>query len=342
MRRPASLLIAIGAVLSLVAAGCSSDEPSAKTGTTGQEEPAEPIPVSLRLDWVAQGYQAPFYSALGLGYYEEEGLDVEILNGRGTSTTIRVVANGNNTFGFGQLSEMAFAVANQDVPLIAIAGVFQQMPDAIFARGGSGIETPADLEGKEVISSAGDSTRTFFPALAEANGFDPDAVTFLNVSGESKTTTFIAGRGDAMLNFASDEFLVEEAGVEVEILMYGDYGVNVISQGLFTSTDFLAENPDVVARFVRASMRGLEYARENPEEASQWVLEFRPGAEKPEQALFELNASLPLMETVNSAGHPTGYMAPEDWEQSTALLQQYQDMQDVSPEQIYTNEFVGE
>ena len=104
----------------------------------------------------------------------------------------------------------AFAVADQDVPLIAIAGVFQQMPDAIFARGGSGIAAPADLEGKEVISSAGDSTRTFFPALAEANDFDADAVTFLNVSGESKTTTFIAGRGDAMLNFASDEFLVED------------------------------------------------------------------------------------------------------------------------------------
>ena len=354
MRKGALSLITVAVLLSLVMVACGSDEPTptttgttgqeepTATGTTSQEEPTELTEVSLRLDWVAQGYQAPFYAALGLGYYEEEGLDVEILDGRGTSTTIKVVANGNNTFGFGQLSEMAFAVANQEVPLKAIAGVFQSMPDAIFARAGSGIASPADLVGKEVISSAGDSTRTFFPALAEANGFDPDSVTFLNVSGESKTTAFVAGRGDAMLNFASDEFIVEEAGVDAEVLMYADYGVNVISQGLFTSTDFLEQNPDVVARFVRASMRGLDYARENPEEASLWVLEFRPGAETPEQALFELNTTLPLMETVNSAGHPTGYMAPEDWAQSVLLLQQYQDMQDVSPDLIYTNEFVGE
>ena len=342
MRKRALSLITIGVLLLSFGAACSSESKPPTPGTSGQDQPAELTKVSLRLDWVAQGYQAPFYAALGLGYYEEEGLDVEILDGRGTSTTIKVVANGNNTFGFGQLSEMALAVTNHEVPLKAVAGVFQQMPDAIFARASSGIATPADLAGKEVISSAGDSTRNFFPALAEANGFDADSVTFLNVSSESKTTAFVAGKGDAMLNFASDEFIVEEAGVDADVLKYADFGVNVISQGLFTSTDFLEQNPDIVAGFVRASMRGLDYARENPEEASKWVLEYRPGAEKPAQALFELNSSLPLMETANSAGHPTGYMAPEDWVQSISLLQQYQDMRDMPADQIYTNEFVGE
>jgi NitT/TauT family transport system substrate-binding protein len=341
MQKRTLSLISIVVLLSLGAVACGSDEPAPAAGTDGQESPAGTTEVSLRLDWVAQGYQAPFYSALGLGYYEEEGLDVEILDGRGTSTTIKLVANGTNTFGFGQLSEMAVGVANQDIPLKAIAGVFQQMPDAIFARADSGVTTPADLAGKEVISSAGDSTRNFFPALAQANSFDPESVTFLNVSSESKTTAFVAGKGDAMLNFASEEFAVEDAGVDATVLKYADYGVNVISQGLFTSTDYLEQNPDVVAGFVRASMRGLDYARENPEEASKWVLKFREGAEKPAQALFELNSSLPLMETENSAGQPTGYMAPEDWAQSIELLKQYQDMQDVPPDQIYTNEFVG-
>jgi NitT/TauT family transport system substrate-binding protein len=340
------LLLLLTLVGTLVFAGCGGgDEEGAEQGPpiTGQTgESGEPTKVTLRLDWVAQGYQAPFYAALGLGYYEDEGLDVKILDGRGTSTTIKLVANGSNTFGFGQLSEMAFAVANHDVPLKAIAGVYQQMPDAVFIRAGSGISSLPDLEGKEVISSAGDSTRTFFPALAEANGFDASKVTFLNVSGESKTTTFIAGRGDAMLNFATDEFLVEDAGVEAEVLMYADHGVNVISQGLFTSVDYLDENPGAVAGFVRASMKGLEYARDNPEEAAKWVLHYRPGAEKEEQALFELNAALPLSETENTKGHSTGYMAAEDWEQSISLMQQYQDMKEVPPDEIYTNEFVGE
>lgn len=327
-------------ILGFAAIACGGqDEPSGAGG--GAQGNNELTPVSLRLDWVAQGYQAPFYAALGLGYYEDEGLQVEVLDGRGTSTTIKVVANGSNTFGFGQLSEMAFAVANQAIPLKAIAGVFQQMPDAIFARSGSGISSPADLVGKEVISSPADSTRNFFPALAAANDFDPDQVEFLNVSSESKTTAFTAGKGDAMLNFASEEFAVEQRGVEAEVMMYGDYGVNVISQGLFTSAQYMEENADVVSSFVRASMKGLDYAKRHPEEAAKWVLEYRPGAESPKQALFELNSSLPLLDTKNSATHATGYMAPADWAQSIDLLQQYQDMNDIAPEEIYTNEFVG-
>jgi NitT/TauT family transport system substrate-binding protein len=214
------------------------------------------------------------------------------------------------------------------------------MPDSIFVRSESGISTPADLVGKDVISSPGDSTRNFFPALAAANEFDADEVNFLNVSSESKTTAFVAGKGDAMLNFASEAFAVEKGGVDAEVMMYADYGVNVISQGLFTNLDYLESNPDVVSGFVKASMKGLDYAKKNPEEAAKWVLEYRKGAETLEQAQFELNASLPLLETENSEGNPTGYMAPEDWEQSMSLLQQYQDMNEVAPEEIYTNEFV--
>src|SRR5918999_2721502 len=122
-RRSYQRMLVVAVVLGLLAAACGQDDPENGSGqATGNDELT---PITLRLDWVAQGYQAPFYAALGLGYYEDEGLDVEILDGRGTSTTIKVVANGSNNFGFGQLSEMAFAVANQDIPLKAVAGVFQ-------------------------------------------------------------------------------------------------------------------------------------------------------------------------------------------------------------------------
>jgi NitT/TauT family transport system substrate-binding protein len=327
------------AALAALAAGCGADE----QGRAAPYGPAsEPAKVRLRLDWVAQGYQAPFYAALGRGYYRQEGLTVTILDGRGTSTTIKTVANGSDTFGFGQLSEVAFGIAQRGIPLKAVAGVFQQMPDAIFVRDGAGIDSPADLEGREVISSAGDSTRTFFPALAEANGFDADEVRLLNVSSESKTRAFVSGRGDAMLNFASEEFALRKADVDTTTLRYADHGVNVMSQGLFTRSAYVREHPDVVARFVRASMRGLEYARANPRAASEYVVQYRPDAETVEQALYELESSLPLMQTKHTRGHPAGYMAPEDWSQTVALLKRYQSMHEVAAGEIFTNEFVGE
>ncbi len=336
-------LIAVLSIVAVVAvgAGCGSDDDGDDGGSASGG--VETTDVSLRLDWVAQGYQAPFYAALGEGYYEDEGLDVEILDGRGTSATIKLVANGSDDFGFGQLSEMATAVADQDIPLHAVAGVFQQMPDAIFVRDGTGITEPADLVGKSVVSSPADSSREFFPALASANDFSADEVDFLDVGSESKTRTFVAGEGDAMLNFGSDEFAVEDAGVNVELLRYADYGINVISQGVFTSDDFLESNPETVGAFVRASMKGLQFAIDNPEEAVAYNEQYRPGAEKPEQALAELEVSLPLIDPPGDKDDPLGFMPEEEWTKSLELLNSVGTLETI-PEagEVYTNEFVEE
>ncbi len=166
---------------------------------------------------------------------------------------------------------------------------------------------------------------------------------FLDVGSESKTRTFVAGEGDAMLNFGSDQFAVEDAGVTVELLRYADYGVNVISQGIFTTDEMVESDPDTVAAFVTASMRGLQFAIDNPEEAVAFNEEFRPGAEKPEQALAELETSLPLITPPGSEGDPLGYMPPEEWDQSLELLSEYGNLETI-PEstEVYTNEFVEE
>jgi NitT/TauT family transport system substrate-binding protein len=332
-------------VLLLALAACAGvaawQSASAGVAARGGRSAAPLTKVSLRLDWVAQGYQAPFYAALGLGYYKQAGLDVSIKDGRGTSTTIRTVANGSDNFGFGQLSEVAVAIANQGIPLKAVGGVFEAMPDAVFVRQGRGIRTLKDLAGKQVITSASDSSRTFFPALAAANGFDASKVKLLNVSSESKTRVFIAGRGDAMLNFASEAFAVKKGGVQAKLFRYADNGINVISQGLFTSSDYIKKNAAAVRAFVRASMRGVAYAKNHPTQAVKWNEKYRKGAESQSQALFELKASLPLLTTKASRGKPLGYMAPGDWAQSIKLLRKYQKMKRVPANTLYTNRFVG-
>lgn len=345
-RRRLKMLTVVATMVVLVSAcgnGTGDEATNATDGPVTTEAPdttGELIDVSLRLDWVAQGYQSPFYSALGLGYYEEAGLNVEIKDGRGTTDTIKLVANKSDTFGFGQLSEVSFALAAEEVPLTAIAGVFQQMPDAVFVRADSGIEELPGLEGKDLVSSPDDSSRAFFPALAEANGFDEAAVNFLNVESDSKTSVFINGEGDGLLQFSTVRFRLDEAGVETRMFKYADYGVNLLSQGLFTHEDMISENPDIVQAFVEASMRGLDYAQENPEEAVEFVVQFRQDAGTQEQFLFELQETLPLMNTENTEGQPLGYMAPEDWQRSIDLLVNYREMPEVSPDRVFTNKFV--
>ncbi len=323
------------AALAIAVSGCGSS-----SSTTESTQGGSLKSVSLRLDWAPQGYQAPFYAAKALGYYEKAGLDVDVQSGQGTSTTIKLVANGSDDFGFGQLSEVAFSRTEHEVPLKAIAGVFQQMPDTVFVRADSGIESVSELPGKSLVTSAGDSSNEFFPALAAANGFNADEVNFLTTSSETKEQVFLGGKGDGLLDFSVAQFLLEREGTPVKAFPYAENGVNLISQGLFTSDDEM-ENESETAAFVKASMEGLAFAKANPKKAAAFVVEANEKAIDQEQAETELKATLPLMETEATKGKPLGYMAPTDWEKSVELMEKYLEMKEEDPANLYTNQFIG-
>lgn len=294
--------------------------------------------VSLRLDWLPQGYQAPFYVAEGRGYYRDAGLDVSVANGSGTSTTIKLVANGNDTFGFGSISTMAYADATSDVGLVAVGGIFQRDPDAIFVRTSTGITKPQQLAGHSIVDNP---DRPLFPAFAKAVGLDPDSVKFLSVGSADKTTVFINGRGDALDQFVTVAFRLRQAGIKFRVFPYPKYGVGVLSQGLMAQASYVKAHPDVVQAFVTATMKGLGYTIEHPRRAIQYLAKYqKQSSEDLEIRRAELNASLPLLFTAKSSlRHPLGYMSAASWKQTLAIMKKYQEMPSISPAEVYTNQF---
>ncbi|MFS8514767.1 MAG: ABC transporter substrate-binding protein, partial [Planifilum fulgidum] len=132
------------------------------------------------------------------------------------------------------------------------------------------------------------------------------------------------------------------AGQEVDILWYADCDVVAISNGIIVHNDLLESNPDLVRRFVRATVRGFLYGHESPDEAVSFLHKYSDTIED-ERARREMEFSWKSWVPDSARGTPLGWMPPEDWEKTLETLAEYGDVSQVpDPEDVYTNEFVPE
>src|SRR5579872_7057368 len=118
----------IGAAVLGAAISCSA----LIAGSTHAAAQAKLEPATLRLDWLASGYHVPFFLALERGYYRDQGIDLQIFDGKGSTTTIQVVASGTDTFGAANLTTMTLGIA-RGLPLVAVAGLIQKSPDSVIS-----------------------------------------------------------------------------------------------------------------------------------------------------------------------------------------------------------------
>src|SRR5262249_31441131 len=132
-------------------------------------------PVTLRLDWILTGKHLPFYLALERGYYEAEKLQVEISQGQGSATTVKLVGNKSDTFGYADASVVAVAISG-GTPIKMIGGIARRSAVAIGYWPDSGITTPKSLEGKSLLVTPGSTESTILPALFAINQVDPQKV----------------------------------------------------------------------------------------------------------------------------------------------------------------------
>ncbi|MBI3078734.1 MAG: ABC transporter substrate-binding protein [Deltaproteobacteria bacterium] len=296
--------------------------------------------VTLRASWLFAGYDVPYFVARHKGYYEEAGLAVQLQEGRGSVLTMQLIANKSNTFGIVDGAVLAIGV-ERGMPVRMVAGVMQRSPAAILVLEASGIRSPKEMAGKIAGLVPGSNTTLLFPVFLEQNGVRPDAVTVINVDPPSKERLFRQGRyqlTSGLLNYEVPA--LELAGEKVRAFLYADHGVNTVSLGLIAHADTIRERPDLVRRFVTASMRGWAYARANPEEAVESVLASLSGKGR-ELSLRQLKMTFDLLQTEATRGKPLGWMAREDWEKTQGLLLKAGAMKQAQPvERFYTNEFV--
>lgn len=217
------------------------------------------------------GRHAYYFVALEKGYYKDANLDVEIVRGQGSADAVKQVAAGSAQIGFADTAAVILSRANDQVPVKMVAVIYDKAPHAIFALKDSGISKPQDLEGRNVADAAASSIPRMFPAYAKAAKIDATKVKWTVVASDAIAATLALGRADAVGYYTISEALLKKSigSKELVILTYADAGLDFYSNGIIADEKLIATNPDVVKRFVQATLHGLKDSIANPEEAAK-------------------------------------------------------------------------
>lgn len=298
--------------------------------------------LNFRLDWQIYGTHAPFFLAKEKGYYAAEKLDVTLSEGQGAGMVAKLLSEGTDPVGFLDYGTMMKGIG-QGLPLKAIFGINQSSPMIILSHADNPIKTPKELEGKIVAMAPAESTAQIFPALLAAAGIEPNKVSVINPAVGAKNALFLQKRADAITAYVNVQVAQLEAqGAKTSYFFYSQYGVDTMANGIAANADWLAKNPDIAKRFLRATAKGWTEAKKDPDAAIAAVLKAYPQLEGQKAVLRrQLDFSFPLLETPATKGKPLGWMAKGDWEKMLEVLSKYGDLKNPKPaEQYYTNDFV--
>lgn len=234
--------------------------------------------VSLITDFGFNGRHAYFFVAIDKGYYKQAGLDVKILPGQGSVDAIRQTGAGNATFGFADAASLVLARANDKIPVKLVAIVYAKPPEAIFCREDAGLKTPKDLEGKSIANPAGGAIPDMFPAFAKAAGVDAAKVRWVVASSSALPSLLASGRVPCVGQFTVGEPLLRASVAPAKIIRfaYSDPGLNFYGNGIVATEATIADKPDLVRRFVGATIKGMKAAFADPAEAGAILHKYHP------------------------------------------------------------------
>ena len=248
------------------------------TGALAQEK------INFALDWKFEGPSAPYFVAIDKGYFEGEGLSVEVAEGRGSLDAIPKVATGAFPIGFADINSlMRFLDQNPGAPVTAVKMVYDKPPFAVVGRKSLGIETPKDLEGKVLGAPPPDGAWAQFPIFAAENGLDMDAITVEPVGFPTREPMLAEGKVAAVTGFSFSSTLnLKRLGIPLEdqsILLMSDHGLSLYGNAIVVNTDFAKENPELVAGFIKAVGMAWKDAIADPAGAIESLIKRNPAAD---------------------------------------------------------------
>ncbi|MCY7307096.1 MAG: ABC transporter substrate-binding protein [Rhodoferax sp.] len=295
--------------------------------------------VSLRLNWYLGGLHVPFYYGKEMGYFKQEGIDLTINEGRGSGNTVQVVAAGSDTFGMADSSSL-ITTASKGADVKSVMSLLNSTGFAVISLASAGIKTPKDLEGKSFAVSPGDPLGQLFRALAAHNKLDMDKIRFVQVDPAAKVVAVLEKKVDALLGGADDQFfLIKYKGQEPAALRYADHGANIVGMTILTTGNTIKNRPDLVRRFVKASVRSWEEARKNPNAAVDTAMKVKPDLNR-QSTMDQMMVDFDLLDSPNSRGK-IGMGAKADWDQTISLLKQYRELSTNEPwTTFHTNDFL--
>lgn len=316
----------------------SAEEGSASeaAGTT-EKDKKDLREVNVVLDWYPNAIHTFLYTAIERGYYEEEGLDVQIRFPSNANDALSMVAAGKAEIGMYYQQDLIQAVANQKAPIRSVGAIVQSPLNIILSLKDKNITSPKDMVGKTIGYGGTVLSESLVKCMMESVGADASDVKMVDV-GFDLMSSMTTGNVDATIGCLVNHEVpqMEEEGFELNYFPVSGYGIpNYYEEVFLTNNKLLEEEPEVVAGFLRASKKGFDDFKADPDGCLAILMNNQNEANFPlTQSVEEQSCKtlLPLMETADAeflSQTEECWQENIDWMLENGLIDQSVDVADV-------------
>ena len=241
---------------------------------------AQETTIKFTLGWKTQGSDSAFFYEKDNGFFKEEGLNVVIDQGEGSGATVTRIMGGAYDAGFGDMNAIIQNASTrpQDAPVMVYM-MWNRPPFAIVTKASSGIKTIKDFEGRTLGGAQGTPTTRLLPVFIQKNGLDKDKIKVSNMAPNLQEPMLIKGDIDAALVFNITSYfnLVlnrQDPDKDYTWFTFGDYGMDLYSNGLMVSRKLMTSNPKAVVGLVRAVNKAVIAAAKDPNAGMKAAVNF--------------------------------------------------------------------
>ncbi len=243
--------------------------------------------IKLNMNWTADSAHLGFAVAQKNGFYADEGLEVELEEGRGSAVAAQMVATGQAELGYADAGA-TLNVAAKGAPIKIISTIWKSGQFGIQFLESSGIKEPKDLIGKKLSIAPGSAMVPLVPVFLAANGIAESDVEIVSAAQSAMLGLLTTGEVDAVAETPENVVVPLAAqGIKAGNMYFYNNGVPLVSLSLIAREDKLAANPEVYRKFVNATLRGWQEAMNDPEAAVDALLEIFPDTENSKEALLQ-------------------------------------------------------
>lgn len=309
-----SLLLVIALIGSMFV-GCAS-----KQNTTSSTQKLETV--DLVLDWYPNAIHSFIYAAIENGYFKEEGLKVNIIYPSNPTDSLSMPAAGKATIGIYYQPDIVMARTNEKVPVKSIGAIVHTPLNVVIALKEKNINSPKDLSGKTIGYSGNPLNTEYVKTMVKADGGDPNSIKIVDV-GFDLLSSMITKKVDATTGglINHEVPVLEKEGHPVNYFDPAKYGVPNYYEEVFVASDkTIKEKSETLKKFMRASQKGYEFTKTNPDKSLKILMDNQEKDNFPLIASVEkqsMNILLPKMESKNE---PFLYQDKKVWQNNINWL----------------------
>ena len=329
------ILVLLALLITITACGQNTAQPSVDTNHDNSTQ-EKSVSIQLGVGYIPNVQFAPYYVAIAKGFYADEGLDVSLEHGFETDF-VALTAKGERSFAVASGDQVILS-RSQGLPIVYVMKWYERFPVAVMAPKDSGIDSPEALANHTVgIPGPFGASYVAWKALLYATELD-EATVNLESIGFTQAEAVSTGQVEAAVVYIANEPIqLSQQGIDVNVFEVSDY-IDLVSNGIVTNETLLQENPELVQHMVRASLRGLQYTIDNPDEAFEIVrqeITEMTEEDAPTQRMV-LDASIELWKT-----DQLGKTSPEHWIKSVEFMKETGLLEgEVDIDSLYSNDFV--